>query len=78
MSFRKTLIRSAPVPKGLSLFEQAKLWCFINEMISGSGELVILHEKRLFYFVGNRDRKKFRYRACAKAKKRAWMKGRFK
>lgn len=78
MGFRKTLIRSTPVPKGLSLFEQAALWSFVNEMIYSSGELVILHEKRLIYFVAPHRSKKFRYRACAQARKRAWMKERFK
>lgn len=68
LSFKKKLIRSTAMPDGLPLFEQANLWCFLNEMLFGSGELVILHDKRLIYFVAPRKRKKFRYRACAQAK----------
>ena len=78
LSLKKLLIRSTVVPDGLSLFEQANLWSFLNEMLCGSGELVLLHDKRLFYFVASRERKKFRYRACAQAKKRSWLKERFK
>ena len=73
---RKMILRTVKVPVGLTLNEIAKAWAFLNQMIFKANEGVVWHWRgndrrngRFLVFPLKRDRKKFRYRAFARATK---------
>ena len=73
---RKMILRTVKVPVGLTLNEIAKAWAFLNQMIFKANEGVVWHwhgndrrNGRFLVFPLKRNRKKFRYRAFARATK---------
>lgn len=72
----KCILRTAKLPRGLSLHDIAEIWAFLNQSLNVVGECAIWHWKnhnvrngKFLILPVKRAEKKFRYRAFARATK---------